>query len=152
MYRSIQSSNTATLARSATLAETIAVTKAMSDEGRLRVLALLTSGELCLCQIIEILELAPSTVSKHMSILRHAGLIELRKQGRWHFYRLADDNAADTLRHAALAWLTESLSNDPTVRADAARLAELHQCSPKEWTKCYRATHTDENSSPKQGA
>lgn len=152
IYRSIQSSNTATLARSATLAETIAVTKAMSDEGRLRVLALLTSGELCLCQIIEILGLAPSTVSKHMSILRNAGLIEQRKQGRWHFYRLAEDNAADTLRHAALAWLKDSLSEDPTVRADAVRLGELHQRSPEEWTKCYRATHAEEISSPNEGA
>lgn len=136
----------------ATLGETVAVTKAMSDEGRLRVLALLTSGELCLCQITEILGLAPSTVSKHISILRHAGLIELRKQGRWHFYRLAEDNDADTLKHAALAWLKHRLSDDPTVRTDAVRLGELHQCSPEEWTKCDRVTHTDGNSSTNEGA
>lgn len=151
MYRSIQSGNTATWTSPATLAETVAVTKAMGDEGRLRVLALLTSGELCLCQIIEILGLAPSTVSKHMSILRNARLIEQRKQGRWHFYRLAEDNAADTFRHASLAWLKDSLCDDPTIRTDAVRLRELHQCSPEEWTKCYRATQADGNSSTNEG-
>jgi DNA-binding transcriptional ArsR family regulator len=49
---------------------------------------MLTSGELCVCQVTEVLQLAPSTVSKHMSILRQAGLVEARKEGRWIYYRL----------------------------------------------------------------
>ncbi|HSW02527.1 MAG TPA: metalloregulator ArsR/SmtB family transcription factor [Sedimentisphaerales bacterium] len=61
------------------------LTKAMADGNRLRVLMALTGGELCVCQIVELLQLAPSTVSKHMSILRQAGLVEGRKDGRWMY-------------------------------------------------------------------
>jgi ArsR family transcriptional regulator len=48
----------------------------------------LRSGELCVCQLIKLLKLAPSTVSKHMSILKQAGLVESRKDSRWVYYRL----------------------------------------------------------------
>ncbi len=61
---------------------------ALSDRNRVRALAQLQGGELCVCQIIELLQLSPSTVSKHMSILRHAGLVEARKDGRWMYYHL----------------------------------------------------------------
>ena len=59
------------------------MTKALSDQNRIRVLMALRKRELCVCQIIELLGLAPSTVSKHMSILRHARLVESRKEGIW---------------------------------------------------------------------
>ena len=69
----------------------MAVTKALADESRVRILLALEAGELCVCQIVELLQLAPSTVSKHMSILKQARLLESRKEGRWMFYRLADE-------------------------------------------------------------
>jgi DNA-binding transcriptional ArsR family regulator len=50
-------------------------------------------GELCVCQIIELLGLVPSTVSKHMSILKQAGLVENRKEARWMYYRLPKKEA-----------------------------------------------------------
>ena len=56
----------------------LAITKALSDANRVRVLMGLTTGELCVCQIIELLSLAPSSVSKHMSVLRQARLVESR--------------------------------------------------------------------------
>ena len=65
------------------------ITKALSDENRVRMLLALDGRELCVCQIIELLGLAPSTVSKHMSILANARLVEGRQEGRWRFYRLA---------------------------------------------------------------
>ena len=49
--------------------------------------------ELCVCQIVELLGLAPSTVSKHLAILKQARLVDSRKEGRWMFYRLADEDA-----------------------------------------------------------
>ena len=70
------------------------VSRALSDESRLRVLMALSGGELCLCQLIELLGLAPSTVSKHMQLLQQAGLVDYRKQGRWRFYRLSDPETA----------------------------------------------------------
>lgn len=68
----------------------IAITKALSDSHRVRALVALRNGELCVCQIIELLELAPSTVSKHMSVLKQAGIVDSRKEGRWIYYRLSD--------------------------------------------------------------
>jgi len=121
----------------------VAVAKALGDEGRTRIVALLAGGELCLCQIIDILELAPSTVSKHMSILRQAGLIEQRKEGRWHFYRLARGRAAPPLVRQALKWALVALEDDPTAQADARRLRTIQQKKPEEWTQCYRATVTN---------
>lgn len=63
--------------------------KALADEKRARILYALKGGELCVCQLIALLELAPSTVSKHLTILRSARLIDSRKSGRWMHYRLS---------------------------------------------------------------
>ena len=63
--------------------------KALGDENRVRILLALQDGELCVCQVIELLELAASTVSKHLSILRSARLVESRKDGRWMYYQLS---------------------------------------------------------------
>ena len=64
--------------------------KALGDENRLRILLSLQDGELCVCQLTELLALAPSTVSKHLSILRSARLVVSRKEGRWIHYRLSE--------------------------------------------------------------
>lgn len=75
----------------------VSIAAALADENRARIilgLALLREKgvpELCVCQMTEFLALAPSTVSKHLSILKTAGLLEARKQGRWMYYRLAAD-------------------------------------------------------------
>ena len=67
----------------------MAIAKALADENRVRLLLALQKQELCVCQLIELIGLAPSTVSKHMSILRQARLVEARKEGRWVYYRPA---------------------------------------------------------------
>ena len=145
---------------SGSIDDLVAVARALGDEGRVRVMALLAGGELCLCQIIDLLGLAPSTVSKHMSILRQAGLIEQRKEGRWHFYRLAGAKAApgasaagtrngrvrtippSPLVKQVTRWVTDSLKSDPTVAADAKRLCCIQKMNPEELTKCYRTPVT----------
>ena len=68
--------------------EFLTITKALSDESRVRALLSIKDGELCLCQIIEVLGLSPATVSKHMNLLYQAGLVQRRKEGKWQFYRL----------------------------------------------------------------
>lgn len=65
------------------------VLRALGDKNRIRILLALQEGELCVCQLIELLSLAPSTVSKHLSILRSARLVESRKEGRWIYYQLS---------------------------------------------------------------
>ena len=63
--------------------------KALSDPIRLRIVALLLEGELCVCDLMAVLELPQSTVSRHLANLRHAGLVEDERRGGWMFYRLA---------------------------------------------------------------
>jgi DNA-binding transcriptional ArsR family regulator len=108
----------------AAMFQIMAVTKALADQTRVRLLAALRDGELCVCQLIELIGLAPSTVSKHLSILRSARLIEGRKNGRWMYYRLAGAQAPQAAR-SALAWLLDALKDNPTILEDRQRLAQV---------------------------
>ena len=100
------------------------ITKALSDESRIRTLMSLRQGELCVCQITEMLGLAPSTVSKHMAILVQAGLVDFRKEGKWHYYRLPGETAPQSI-HDALRWVQSALIKSPVVAADMKRLKEI---------------------------
>jgi len=100
------------------------ITKALADGSRLRILMALRAGELCVCQLIELLGLAPSTVSKHMTILRQAHLVEARKDGRWMYYRLADRQAPKAVRQA-LAWLQPNLANTREISQDSKKLQRI---------------------------
>ena len=110
----------------------LAITGAMADENRLRALVALSHcGELCACQIVELLGPATSTVSKHISILHQAGLVEMRKQGRWAFYRLAGADASATVRDA-IEWVTRAAKNEPRVKEDCFRVKEILKENPEE--------------------
>ena len=111
--------------------EFLSLTKALADENRLRVLCALHGRELCVCQITELLGLAPSTVSKHMSILHQARLVDSRKEGRWSYYRLAGDAAPEAVR-AALTWAVAALSGAERIRQDAKALKRIIKCDPEE--------------------
>lgn len=100
------------------------VLKALADENRVRALMALSRGEVCVCQIVELLQLAPSTVSKHMAILKHARLVESRKEGRWIFYRIAEDDVATAAKEVT-ALLARLLDGDRKVREDAKRLKDI---------------------------
>ena len=102
----------------------MAITKALADEHRVRMLLALRGRELCLCQLVELVGLAPSTVSKHMSILRQSRLVEGRKEGRWMYYRLAGPRASAAVRQA-IDWVRRSLADDPGVVRDAQRLEAI---------------------------
>ena len=105
--------------------------KALADESRLRAIGLLSARELCLCQIVEVLGLAPSTVSKHMSILHQARLVESRKEGRWAYFRLADDDVPAE-SHQALALVLKSLKQDKQGKADQRQLKAVLKIAPEE--------------------
>ncbi|MCK8603683.1 ArsR/SmtB family transcription factor [Desulfoferrobacter suflitae] len=107
----------------------MAITKALADQNRVSILLALQSCELCVCQIIALLNLAPSTVSKHLSILRQARLVEDRKEGRWVHYRLAGEAAPPEVR-AALAWVCTSLADSDTVQEHRRRLEKIVAVDP----------------------
>lgn len=113
------------------------IAKALSDETRLRALLALREGELCLCHVIALLELAPSTVSKHLDILCQAGLVRRRKEGRWCHFRLAGRAAEPTIRHA-LRWVLAVPAEHPVLARDAQRVARLRCQDLQELTACYR--------------
>lgn len=115
--------------------ETLRVTKALSDLQRVRILMLLRGGELCVCQIVEVLALAPSTISKHLSLLSAAGLVDWRKDGRWAYYQLPE-GAAGAFARPALAWLGERLKKDDIIERDAKKLKAVVATEPE--TLCRR--------------
>jgi DNA-binding transcriptional ArsR family regulator len=119
--------------------EFIAITKALADESRVRILMALAHGELCLCQLIEMLGLAPSTVSKHMAVLTQAGLTECRKAGRWHYYRLADNKpGAKQEIQVTLDWVQAMTQDSPVVLGDRKRLQGISSKEIEEVSACYR--------------
>lgn len=104
------------------------ITKAMADSSRIRIISSLTEGELCVCQISDMLNLASSTVSKHLSILRHAGFVKQRKDGRWIYYKI-DCNSAQS--KSALEWIKNSLKNDNQIKTDKKTLKNSLLCDRK---------------------
>jgi len=103
------------------LQSAIGILKAMGHPVRLRILAMLRDGELCVCQMTALLDLATSTVSAHLSDLKKAGLVNERKDGRWVFYRLTDEEPP------VLAPVWESVSKDARVQADARLLRQIRK-------------------------
>ncbi len=113
----------------------MAITKALADPNRVRLLLALKGRELCVCQLIELLALAPSTVSKHLSILHHAALIESRKTERWVYYRRPGPGASVAVREA-IDWVQKSLGRAPEAGADRRKLERILQVDPT--TICQR--------------
>lgn len=104
--------------------DAIRIFGALSDENRLRLLYALRHGELCVCQLIDLMGLSPSTVSKHLSILRDAGLLDSRKEGRWVYYRLADAKAFPIVGRRA-APIFQALEKASIIQADDRHLKKI---------------------------
>jgi ArsR family transcriptional regulator len=100
--------------------------KALADTTRLRILGLLLTGEVCVCDIHESLKIPQPKASRHLAYLRRSGLVETRREGLWIHYRLrqlADPVLVvigDAVRHA--------LTHIETVRRDAERLSKRTGC------------------------
>lgn len=95
--------------------------KALSDGNRLRIIKMLQIRPLCVCEITDILNLAPSTVSKHLSILRDCEFILDDKEGKWVNYRL---NRFTTEKYVSdlLPLLEKWLPDDEVVKSDAQKV------------------------------
>lgn len=101
--------------------------RAFSDSTRLRILHLLLSGEMCVCDIVSITRVPQPTASRHLAYLRRAGLIEKRRQGLWAYYKLT---AAKSAFHQSLVkCLKECFRDVPELASDAKR-ASRACCRP----------------------
>lgn len=100
--------------------------RAFSDRTRLRILNLLLGGELCVCDIVSTLRVPQPTASRHLAYLRRAGLVEARKEGLWHFYRLAPARTA--FHQKLLDCLACCFQDVPQLEKDAKRLRSGATC------------------------
>ncbi len=101
--------------------------RALGDETRLRMVALLSHGELCVCHLERALDLSQPNVSRQLGILRMAGVVDARREGTWVYYSLAsqEHEAVATM----LASLTQTFGAERTIRADHAKLRK--SCGPR---------------------
>jgi ArsR family transcriptional regulator len=97
--------------------------KALSDETRLRIMVLLTQSELCVCDLMYVLDEPQSKVSRHLAYLKHSGITESKRVGVWMHYRLKD--SSNGIYKAQLDFLKGQLSHLPQFRMDRERLWEL---------------------------
>jgi DNA-binding transcriptional ArsR family regulator len=104
------------------LARLVQTHKAIAHPVRLRLLAMLRSGPLCVCQMTVVVRLAASTVSEHLAELRRAGLVVERKDGKWVEYRLAGSVSGHKLDA-----LWPFLEEDTEARADAILVNALRR-------------------------
>jgi DNA-binding transcriptional ArsR family regulator len=107
----------------------MSITKALADETRVRMLMVLRDGELCVCQITELFGFATSTVSKHLSILHQAGLVESRKAERWVYYRLPGEDMSKQAR-MAIDLTNKCLARGTQIVADAKKLKGILKIDP----------------------
>jgi ArsR family transcriptional regulator len=106
--------------------------RAFSDPLRLRILTLVQGGELCVCDLVEILRVPQPTVSRHLSYLRKAGLVKVREDRSWNYYTLTPARSAF---HAKLLECLVSCFRDvPELGDDAGRARRVRErggcCTP----------------------
>jgi ArsR family transcriptional regulator len=101
---------------------TAGLLKALADDTRLRIVALLARGELCVCHIAAALDIGQPNASQHLTVLRNAGVVASRRKGSWIHYRMSDgqDAARARILRAVLAGIDEA----GEAEEDARRLAE----------------------------
>jgi ArsR family transcriptional regulator len=112
------------MARQITVMET--VFKALADETRLRILGLLLTGEVCVCDIHESLKIPQSKASRHLAYLRRSGLVDTRRDGLWIHYRFG--RLADPVLATIVDAVCHALSHVDAVRKDAERLQKRTGC------------------------
>ena len=100
------------------------VFKSLSDPNRIRIVKMLAERELCMCEIREVLNLSNSTVSKHLTILRDAGLLLGTKDGKWVNFRLNDKSEHPFVR-SLIGLIKKSFGDDGSIREDAEKLCRV---------------------------
>jgi ArsR family transcriptional regulator len=117
------------------LSEMETLFKALGDATRLRILGLLLTGEVCVCDIHESLKIPQPKASRHLAYLRRTGLVDTRREGLWIHYRLG--RLADPVVTAIVDAVRHALAHTETVQRDAERLQKRTGCcvpSPRDLT------------------
>lgn len=101
----------------------VEVFKALGDSNRLRIVCMLTVRELCVCEINAVLNISMSTISSHLKVLRNAGVVTSRKDGRWIIYRL---DKSDEFINSLVAVTAEGMKKTQLVMEDAEKLKTIN--------------------------
>ena len=99
--------------------DVVSLGQAIIDPTRVRIIAALQKGALCVCELVDALQISQSTLSTHLQVLRRTGFVNTSKEGRWIYYSLADQKVA--LIDAIFSHVQPNA--DPRVRRDAERVA-----------------------------
>lgn len=97
--------------------------RGLSEETRLRIVMLLTYGELCVCDLMVVLDEPQSKVSRHLAYLKHSGMTNSKRVGVWMHYWL--EESSNGIYKTVIGFLKEQLSHQPQFRSDMERLLEL---------------------------
>ncbi|OHB72508.1 MAG: hypothetical protein A2V70_00870 [Planctomycetes bacterium RBG_13_63_9] len=108
------------------MVDSVGLFRALADETRLRILHLLCRRELCVCQIVDVLGMGQSKVSRHLGHLRHAGLVRDRREGLWIYYSLAQPSGS--LHQTLAEWLKHAADEIPWATADLEALEAVAEC------------------------
>lgn len=99
----------------------VAVAKAFADPTRVRVLAALRGRELCVCELCDALGVTQSTLSTHLQVIRDAGMVRTRKQGKWIYYAI--DPASTRLVESVFGFFAAPMRADRTLQRDGAEVS-----------------------------
>jgi len=132
----VKATDPASSASLASLDQATLLAKALADETRLRLLMLLQPQELCACQIVEVFELANSTISKHLSLLKQVGLLTSRKSGRWIYYRWPE--SPEPAVSLTLQWVQALLQTASQTQADHIQVQQILTLDPVELCRRQR--------------
>jgi len=113
-----------------------ALANALSDPNRVRLLAACLDGERCVCQLVELIDLSNASISKHLAVLKRAGLLESRKEGRWVHYRMPD--APDALVASVIEMTRTHLREDAIILADQEQLKVIDSIDPSDLARLQR--------------
>ena len=94
--------------------------KALGDENRFRIFMMLRVRKLCVCEMLEVLDIAGGTLSNHLKILQHAGLINQKKEGRWVVYFLTE-----SIDKTLFSYIDHTLSDSGTLDKDKHSVLSL---------------------------
>ncbi len=102
--------------------EVLKIFKALGDENRMRILFMLKERPLCVCEIAEVLNIALSTISAHLRLMKNSGLIEDKKEGRWVIYNINKDNVYFC---RLLHFIEEQMREDPQISRDRVLISQI---------------------------
>lgn len=100
--------------------------RALGDETRLRIIALLSHGELCVCHVENALGLSQPNCSRQLGILKASGVVDSRREGTWVYYRITDQDTEAV--ESVLEVLARTFGAERALRADLAKLKK--SCGP----------------------